>query len=1258
MLTNGFSVARGTWLRCAASLVPTVALLGCSSTSMPSKFDRQPSPAQGTSVSDGTGLSSEIERLRSAAVDQLGRSDAEAALASAEAGLVLLGGASNGDDDGDRGRLLLLAAFALSELARHESSVLRAKEAAISFSQSPSHASLEARAHEHAAKTHGLLGESAKRSQHLAAAAKACERIADPATALCARVALDSLDEKVVDGDWGLGRLLVTRDAWSATDDWTSFAITWTGLLLEQEDFENAEQVARGALNQLLPEEEYRSRGLFESALGDVYSAREEWPEAIRRYRRAEGQLADAGAPVQREVILESLVEALMSDGRFDGARVLLTRQLRAGLPADVVDRATAYARLGFSDGELEDWDASLKHYQAARESLGDEPEPLLRVEIDRGRAYALLELGRFHDAEQVYGQLTDVVGSTTPMSRGAGVVFLNAGTTALRLGDPATAARRYERGLTVPGLEAGDRADLLVSLAAAEFELGRYGDAMPRLGRAVQLYESVGLTSTSYHRAIAGRGFAALRLGDLRASITYSRRAIALFSSETPIADIVSAHLNLGSVLGALGRDREAIEVLEEGRRAALGRGGPADEMTEFRLAQLESNLGNRKDDPGEALALYRTALERLETLSGRDGPRAHVLANIAIALGDLDRPDEALEYHEKSALLLDGRRGLERQLATIQANWAGDLHDQGRLEEALPLFAEATATFEQLPWQEFAAARAWSSFARALADAGEAERALDALERSLERSLTYTYRNVGLLDEREREAFLSSQVAATGIALRIASIADASLLPRTLAALLARKSLELDTTRAEREAMYGGFSPETRAGWEELVALKRRRAKISLSISLLGERPGEGDGPAALDARIAQLEQQLRHAAPQVFGPLVVASPKVDSLVGEIGQGAILVEMGIFQESEGGEDRYGGLLLDGGDGAVSFLDFGDRSEIDTLARELARQLRHRPLLAEEEVAATSAALYERLFTGIRSKRAATKRIYFSPAASLGNFPISALATRERPCCSYLAEEIELVHVVSARDLLRPRAGAPSSLASALLVGDPEFGESSKRRWSPARTGPFLRATERQLAKSGVGVELLLGPEATEEAVLDARGMSLLEIATHGEYLSGPTAPPNPWHRGFLVMAGAHRERGGGSARDGLLSAGEVLQLDLTDVSVVALTACDSGLSGADSGSPLAGLGHAFLTAGARAVIMTLFPVPMNPTIRQREHFYRAWMTENGGPFCAFVQAQRRALAGARIRHRSGHPFWWAGFVFYGSPGGTDCPV
>jgi CHAT domain-containing protein len=94
-----------------------------------------------------------------------------------------------------------------------------------------------------------------------------------------------------------------------------------------------------------------------------------------------------------------------------------------------------------------------------------------------------------------------------------------------------------------------------------------------------------------------------------------------------------------------------------------------------------------------------------------------------------------------------------------------------------------------------------------------------------------------------------------------------------------------------------------------------------------------------------------------------------------------------------------------------------------------------------------------------------------------------------------------------------------------------------------------------------------------------------------------------------------------------------------------VVLSACDTAGSSGDS---VAGLRQAFLLAGARDVLATLWPIPDVETARLTGRFYDR-LASGAGRAEILAAAQREAIQDRRKRNGSAHPIYWAGLTLTG---------
>jgi CHAT domain-containing protein len=200
---------------------------------------------------------------------------------------------------------------------------------------------------------------------------------------------------------------------------------------------------------------------------------------------------------------------------------------------------------------------------------------------------------------------------------------------------------------------------------------------------------------------------------------------------------------------------------------------------------------------------------------------------------------------------------------------------------------------------------------------------------------------------------------------------------------------------------------------------------------------------------------------------------------------------------------------------------------------------------------------------------------------------------------------------------------------------------------------------------KVGCKTVALFGAESTETEFRKLASSNIIHLATHGFYLekipsplSTPAealgAPPPidqfgvyetpssmPLMRSCLALAGAETtyknwENGQfpKSESDGMLMADEVMDLDLSHTQLVTLSACETGLGVSLSDEGSVGVQRAFLLAGAKHVLATLWPISDAETVEFMEAFYKRVLAGEKPP-AALTAVQRELLV--RRREKQG---------------------
>jgi CHAT domain-containing protein len=194
-----------------------------------------------------------------------------------------------------------------------------------------------------------------------------------------------------------------------------------------------------------------------------------------------------------------------------------------------------------------------------------------------------------------------------------------------------------------------------------------------------------------------------------------------------------------------------------------------------------------------------------------------------------------------------------------------------------------------------------------------------------------------------------------------------------------------------------------------------------------------------------------------------------------------------------------------------------------------------------------------------------------------------------------------------------------------------------------------------------------LTGLEALEEDVVkvaEKEAPTILHIATHGFFFA-KEAPEtetdqqkqrtdksvekriasidDPLLRSGLALTGVNQVWKGGEAieglEDGIFTALEVSNMDLSKTELVVLSACETARGDIDANEGVMGLQRAFKMAGAQRLIISLWKVPDAQTAELMELFYQNYLAGQEVQ-TAFKNAQ------AEMRQRYQNPYYWAAFI------------
>ena len=132
--------------------------------------------------------------------------------------------------------------------------------------------------------------------------------------------------------------------------------------------------------------------------------------------------------------------------------------------------------------------------------------------------------------------------------------------------------------------------------------------------------------------------------------------------------------------------------------------------------------------------------------------------------------------------------------------------------------------------------------------------------------------------------------------------------------------------------------------------------------------------------------------------------------------------------------------------------------------------------------------------------------------------------------------------------------------------------------------------------------------------------------MALSGLALSGAN---NAWKGNFDLQ----------NVEDGILTAYEISQLDLSNTKLVVLSACETARGRIFPVDGVFGLQRAFKQAGAGSILMSLWKVDDNATATFMEYFYKFLFETND-------RHEALKMAQDEVRKQYPDPYYWAAWV------------
>lgn len=935
--------------------------------------------------------------------------------------------------------------------------------------------------------------------------------------------------------------------------------------------------------------------------------------QALPEFELLLSAFSDAGDQRNAALTERYVGESHWRLGRYEDARTHLERAIMSmSQLGDKLGEGKTLNVLGLLEWDLGHYDLAMAHFGQASQIGTRFDDRRLAGATMNNLGLVLDELGDYRNSLTHYRKALDLY-EGADFQRGESDTLGNIGGVHLLLGQYREASEYYQRALAISKSLASNSSLSLDhgNLALCLLGLGQLEDALRHFDLALDFAAAAGMRK---EEALwqQGKGSAFIRKGQYDLGLEIHRAALATYE-EIGARNLLAKSLHdMGRLHLELGDPLSAERYFERARDLA---GDMGQEQTVSASLLSLGDLSYRRENFGQAETLYQEALDRTV---GAGELTYEARSRLSLAAVKRTRKQfEAADSEARHALAIAERVGAAYLRA--EAWYAIAEAERGRAESEASL--EAYRNAENILGQTGDPGLLWkihSGRAKSLLQLGQRQAAIGELKAAV-RVIESVREQVR--EERFKAGYLQDkyQVYIDLVRLQI----EFGQIPQafsTAERLRARSFLD----------QLANDGPLTRNEEERRrnIALRERVRRLQAALER-EQRPSEPSRrQLAIDTfsselLLAEREYQaflddLRNRAE--IKPLTEVPPLLD-LQSRLRTSEALVEYVVDS------DRVMIFVLRA-QGVAAVVENVRYVDLESKVR-LVRDLMQKPgneLWREPAVSLANTLLgpldERQLLEGV-------SQLYLVPHGILNYLPFAALPLGDASNSPFVMERFTLSYLPAA----------------ALLANQPvdPVPPQSLLAMAPANSRLKYAAVEARSISELYSPDALLlsGTAATESAFkAQAGSFEVLHLSTHGYFNK-----KNPLLSGLALEPDARN--------DGRLEVHEILGLPL-QASLVTLSACATGLGSGyfnalPAGDEFVGLTRAFLLAGSRSVLSTLWEVDDRSTVEFMQGFYgREKAAGAANPAQSLALIQR----GLRRSPEFSHPFYWAPFVLVRYPG------
>ena len=864
------------------------------------------------------------------------------------------------------------------------------------------------------------------------------------------------------------------------------------------------------------------------------------------------------------------------------------------------------------------------KAFEAAKTADLSKTELTARILASRGDIER--NLGYFNQAETSFQEAYKIYGRISTKEHKAYGRFLNGYALLLdELGLFDDAEHFYKKDLELivkyGGKNSLEHSQSMSNLGLLYINMAKYGQAESILLEAKAMRDqSVGRNHPKYHESLNNLALLSTKLGQLDKAKTNYRTAIELMKKSnqkdplaygTALTNFASLHEKDGNYTDAISYYEEALEILS----ASIGKDHIA-------YASVLNNMAlayHYEGDDQRALNLFDQYLRTVEQAVGSSHPSyATGLINLGLQNERIEKYDNALGYYNKALNIRKSTYGTKHPLYTKL------MHNIARIQVVKKNYNEAD--------------KLWTAICTNYLE--EIDNHFPYLSEKEKRQFYYEikdefeqFNTYAILRQPENPALLgimyNNQLATKALLLH------------------ARKKVRSIISESGNDALVKKYDE-----WQHLREVYANVYKLPSE-----ELKQKGIDLESLGNLIETLEKELSSSSSEfkrsrerkkATWTAIRKSLKPDEVAIE------LLQLDVYNFKKGGtyttnESHYIALIVSSETKkAPHYVHITNGHELEG---RLANYYRNATEFRMKDLYS-----YENYWLPIKKGIGSASTVYFSADKVYHKINLNGLRNEETG--HFLLDEINLHNVTSTSELLenKPLLGAKHNI---VLIGDPEFNYTHEQHEHKIDhlpgTNKEVISIKNMIDQKGWDVELNTGKIADEEHVKEAVNPTVLHIATHGFFNVVPENTTeeaskyyaSPLLQSGLYFAGAEETINNldidqTKTEDGILTAYEAMNMNLSSTELVVLSACETGLGSTRNGESVYGLQRAFKEAGAKSLIISLWKVNDQTTQELMTNFYANWLTSMNKKE-AFKQAQ------IQLREKYPEPFYWSAFIMVG---------